>query len=52
MQFNRNGGVKKAMARIYTRKNVQNNADIEHYQKIIVTLTETERIMKETDKIK
>lgn len=40
------------MARIYTKKNVQNNADIEHYQKIIVTLTETERIMKETDKIK
>jgi hypothetical protein len=46
------GGFKKAMARIYTKKNVQNNADIEHYQKIIVTLTETERIMKETDKIK
>ena len=28
------------------------NSDIEHYQKIIVTLTETDRIMKENDKVK
>jgi hypothetical protein len=27
------------------------NTDIEHYQKIIVALTETERIMQEIDKI-
>jgi len=27
------------------------NEDIEHYQKIIVALTETERIMKEIDKV-
>jgi hypothetical protein len=27
------------------------NADIEHYQKIIVALAETERIMREIDKI-
>ncbi len=28
------------------------NSDIEHYQKIIVALTETEKIMKEIDKNK
>ncbi|MFA5413526.1 MAG: hypothetical protein WC348_03225 [Patescibacteria group bacterium] len=27
------------------------NADIEHYQKIIVVLVETEKLMKEIDKI-
>jgi hypothetical protein len=27
------------------------NVDIEHYQKIIVALTETERIMGEVDKV-
>ena len=28
------------------------NSDIEHYQKIIVALSETHRLMKEIDKVK
>ena len=28
------------------------NSDIEHYQKIIVALSETDRLMKEIDKVK
>ena len=34
------------------KKRTLTNSDIEHYQKIIVALSETERLMKEIDKVK
>jgi len=33
------------------KKRILKNEDIEHYQKIIVVLAETNRIMKEIDKV-
>ena len=47
------GGYQPARKWLKDRKDrTLSNADIEHYQKIIVALTETERIMKEIDKNK
>jgi predicted helicase len=47
------GGYQPAQKWLKDRKGrTLTNSDIEHYQKIIVALTETERIMKEIDKIK
>ncbi len=46
------GGYQPAQKWLKDRKGRKlTNADIEHYQKIIVALTETDRIMKEIDKI-
>jgi predicted helicase len=46
------GGYQPAQKWLKDRKDrTLSNADIEHYQKIIVALTETEKIMKEIDKI-
>ena len=46
------GGYQPAQKWLKDRKGrTLNNEDIEHYQKIIVALTETDRIMKEIDKI-
>ncbi len=46
------GGYQPAQKWLKDRKGrTLNNADIEHYQKIIVALVETEKIMKEVDKI-
>jgi len=46
------GGYQPAQKWLKDRKGrMLTNEDIEHYQKIIVTLTETDRIMKEVDKI-
>jgi hypothetical protein len=46
------GGYQPAQKWLKVRKDrTLSNADIEHYQKIIVALTETERIMGEIDKI-
>lgn len=46
------GGYQPAQKWLKDRKSrTLNNEDIEHYQKIIVALTETDRIMKEIDKI-
>lgn len=46
------GGYQPAQKWLKDRKGkVLTNADIEHYQQIIVALTETERIMKEIDKV-
>jgi len=46
------GGYQPAQKWLKDRKDrTLTNEDIEHYQKIIVALTETERIMKEIDKI-
>jgi predicted helicase len=46
------GGYQPAQKWLKDRKNrTLTNADIEHYQKMIVALTETEKIMKEIDKI-
>jgi hypothetical protein len=46
------GGYQPAQKWLKDRKDrTLSNADIEHYQKIIVALTETERIMREIDKI-
>ena len=46
------GGYQPAQKWLKDRKSrTLTNEDIEHYQKIIVVLTETERIMKEIDKI-
>lgn len=45
------GGYQPAQKWLKDRKGrTLNNEDIEHYQKIIVALTETDRIMKEIDK--
>ncbi len=47
------GGYQPAQKWLKDRKGrTLTNEDIEHYQKIIVALTETDRIMKEIDKIK
>ncbi|MCH7827094.1 MAG: N-6 DNA methylase [Bacteroidetes bacterium] len=47
------GGYQPAQKWLKDRKGRKlRNSDIEHYQKIIVSLTETDRIMKEIDKIK
>lgn len=47
------GGYQPAQKWLKDRKGrVLSNADIEHYQKVIVVLTETDRIMKEIDKEK
>lgn len=47
------GGYQPAQKWLKDRKGrALTNEDIEHYQKIIVVLTETDRIMKEIDKIK
>jgi predicted helicase len=47
------GGYQPAQKWLKDRKGrTLTNADIEHYQKIIVALTETERIMKQIDKDK
>jgi predicted helicase len=47
------GGYQPAQKWLKDRKNrTLANADIEHYQKIIVALAETERIMREIDKNK
>ena len=46
------GGYQPAQKWLKDRKGrVLTNADIEHYQKIIVALSETEKIMEEIDKI-
>jgi len=46
------GGYQPAQKWLKDRKGrALTNSDIEHYQKIIVALTETDRIMKEIDKI-
>ena len=46
------GGYQPAQKWLKDRKNrTLTNADIEHYQKMIVTLKETGRIMKEIDKV-
>jgi hypothetical protein len=46
------GGYQPAQKWLKDRKGrALTNEDIEHYQKIIVALTETDRIMKEIDKI-
>ena len=46
------GGYQPARKWLKDRKGrILNNGDIEHYQKMIVVLTETERIMKEIDRI-
>ncbi len=46
------GGYRPAQKWLKDRKErILSNADIEHYQKMIVALKETERIMKEIDKI-
>lgn len=46
------GGYQPAQKWLKDRKGrVLPNSDIEHYQKIIVALTGTDRIMKEIDKI-
>jgi len=46
------GGYQPAQKWLKDRKGrTLTNEDIEHYQKIIVALTETDRIMKEIDKI-
>lgn len=46
------GGYQPAQKWLKDRKGrALTNADIEHYQKIIIALVETERIMKEIDKI-
>ena len=46
------GGYQPAQKWLKDRKGIKLSAeDIEHYQKIIVALTETDRIMKEIDKI-
>ena len=46
------GGYQPAQKWLKDRKNrTLTNADIEHYQKIIVALSETDRIMKEIDKV-
>jgi len=46
------GGYQSAQKWLKDRKGLTlTNADIEHYQKIIVALTETDRIMKEINKI-
>jgi hypothetical protein len=46
------GGYQPAQKWLKDRKDrVLNSEDIEHYQKIIIALTETDRIMKEIDKI-
>ncbi|MGD0279235.1 MAG: type ISP restriction/modification enzyme, partial [Smithella sp.] len=45
------GGYKPAQKWLKDRKGrILTNSDIEHYQKIIVALTETDRIMKEIDR--
>jgi hypothetical protein len=45
------GGYQPAQKWLKDRKNrILTNADIEHYQKIIVALVETDTIMKEIDK--
>lgn len=47
------GGYQPAQKWLKDRKSHQlTNEDIEHYQKIIVALVETDRLMKEVDKIK
>ena len=47
------GGYQPAQKWLKDRKGrTLTNGDIEHYQKIIVALSETERIMREIDKIK
>lgn len=47
------GGYQPAQKWLKDRKGrILTNEDIEHYQKIIVALTETDRVMKEIDKIK
>ena len=47
------GGYQPAQKWLKDRKTrTLTNEEIEHYQKIIVALTETDRIMKEIDKIK
>lgn len=47
------GGYQPAQKWLKDRKGrVLTNADIEHYQKIIVVLVETDKIMKEIDAIK
>lgn len=46
------GGYQPAQKWLKDRKGrTLSNSDIEHYQKIIVTLLETDKIMKEIDKI-
>lgn len=46
------GGYQPAQKWLKDRKTrTLNNEDIEHYQKMVVALTETERIMKEIDKV-
>lgn len=46
------GGYQPAQKWMKDRKTrTLNNEDIEHYQKMVVALTETERIMKEIDKV-
>ena len=46
------GGYQPAQKWLKDRKGrALTNSDIEHYQKVIVALVETERIMKEIDKI-
>jgi len=47
------GGYQPAQKWLKDRKgHILTNADIEHYQKIIVALSETDRIMHEIDKVK
>jgi hypothetical protein len=47
------GGYQPAQMWLKNRKgSALSNTDIEHYQKIIVSLVETDRIMKEIDKIR
>jgi hypothetical protein len=46
------GGYQPAQKWLKDRKGrILTNEDLEHYQKIIIALTETDRIMKEIDKI-
>jgi len=46
------GGYQPAQKWLKDRKNrTLNSEDIEHYQKIIIALAETDRIMKEINKI-
>ena len=46
------GGYQPAQKWLKDRKTrTLNNEDIEHYQKMIVALSETERILKEIDKV-
>ncbi|NLE06356.1 MAG: hypothetical protein GX638_16345, partial [Crenarchaeota archaeon] len=46
------GGYQPAQKWLKDRKGrILDNSELEHYQKIIVALTETDRLMKEIDRI-